>query len=146
MRKHWPQALAALRATIPQNEVIVRALRRLTKTAVACALCALGVVFAAGATDAATKKEGFTTKAQNAILLDSGADLVLYEKNADTRIPPASMSKLMTLAVVFRELKAGRIKLDDTFKVSEHAWRTGGAPSRPPPCSRRLATRSPWKI
>lgn len=130
MRKHWPQALAALRATIPQNEVIVRALRRLTKTAVACALCALGVVFAAGATDAATKKEeGFTTKAQNAILLDSGADLVLYEKNADTRIPPASMSKLMTLAVVFRELKAGRIKLDDTFKVSEHAWRTGGAPS-----------------
>ncbi|MCB1444079.1 MAG: D-alanyl-D-alanine carboxypeptidase, partial [Methyloceanibacter sp.] len=65
----------------------------------------MGVVFAAGATDAATKKEeGFTTKAQNAILLDSGADLVLYEKNADTRIPPASMSKLMTLAVVFREL------------------------------------------
>ncbi|MEJ2518604.1 MAG: D-alanyl-D-alanine carboxypeptidase, partial [Methyloceanibacter sp.] len=45
------------------------------------------------------------------------------------RIPPASMSKLMTLAVVFRELKAGRIKLDDTFTVSEHAWRTGGAPS-----------------
>jgi len=39
------------------------------------------------------------------------------------------MSKLMTLAVVFRQLKAGRIKLDDEFIVSEHAWRTGGAPS-----------------
>jgi len=42
---------------------------------------------------------------------------------------PASMSKLMTLAVVFREMKAGRLTLDDTFVVSEHAWRTGGAPS-----------------
>ena len=45
------------------------------------------------------------------------------------RILPASMSKLMTVAVVFRELKAGRITLDDSFTVSEHAWRTGGAPS-----------------
>src|SRR5581483_3476817 len=47
----------------------------------------------------------------------------------DTLIPPASMSKLMTLAVVFRELKAGHITLDTEFPVSEHAWRTGGAPS-----------------
>jgi len=39
------------------------------------------------------------------------------------------MSKIMTLALVFRELKAGRIKLEDQFKVTEHAWRTGGAPS-----------------
>jgi D-alanyl-D-alanine carboxypeptidase (penicillin-binding protein 5/6) len=73
--------------------------------------------------------EGFQTKAQNAILMDPGADLVLFEKEADAQIVPASMSKLMTLAVVFRELKAGRIKLDDSFVVSEYAWRTGGAPS-----------------
>ncbi|WP_244500349.1 D-alanyl-D-alanine carboxypeptidase family protein [Methyloceanibacter methanicus] len=88
------------------------------------------MAFAAGPVCAASKKTSeFETKAQNAILMDSGADLVLYEKGADIRIPPASMSKLMTLAVVFRELKSGRIKLDDTFTVSEHAWRTGGAPS-----------------
>lgn len=96
----------------------------------ACALLALGVVSATGLAEAASKKaSGFNTKAQQAILMDSGADLVLHEKDADTRILPASMSKLMTLAVVFRELKAGRITLDDSFTVSEHAWRTGGAPS-----------------
>ncbi|WP_245409391.1 D-alanyl-D-alanine carboxypeptidase family protein [Methyloceanibacter sp. wino2] len=102
----------------------------MTKVAVACAFCALGVALAAGVASAAAKKTNeFTTKAQSGILMDSGADLVLYEKDADKQIPPASMSKLMTLAVVFRELKSGRITLDDTFTVSEHAWRTGGAPS-----------------
>lgn len=88
------------------------------------------MALAAGVASAAAKKTNeFTTKAQSGILMDSGADLVLYEKDADRQIPPASMSKLMTLAVVFRELKSGRITLDDTFTVSEHAWRTGGAPS-----------------
>ncbi|MGV1014558.1 MAG: D-alanyl-D-alanine carboxypeptidase family protein [Methyloceanibacter sp.] len=72
---------------------------------------------------------GFETKASRALIMDSGDNLVLYEKDADSLMVPASMSKLMTLAVVFRELKAGRLKLDDEFKVSEHAWRTGGAPS-----------------
>jgi D-alanyl-D-alanine carboxypeptidase (penicillin-binding protein 5/6) len=71
----------------------------------------------------------FETKAKHAILMNADANLVLYEKEADELVPPASMSKLMTLAVVFRELKAGHIKLEDQFKVSEHAWRTGGAPS-----------------
>jgi D-alanyl-D-alanine carboxypeptidase (penicillin-binding protein 5/6) len=61
--------------------------------------------------------------------MNADANLVLFEKEADELVPPASMSKLMTLAVVFRELKAGHIKLEDQFKVSEHAWRTGGAPS-----------------
>lgn len=100
------------------------------KIAVACAAVTLGAASAVGLAQAAAQKpDGFDTKAQYAILLDSGADLVLYEKNADTRMIPASMSKLMTLALVFRELKTGRLKLDDSFIVSEHAWRTGGAPS-----------------
>ncbi|MEM9592142.1 MAG: D-alanyl-D-alanine carboxypeptidase family protein, partial [Pseudomonadota bacterium] len=86
-------------------------------------------IAASGPSAAAKKKNEFTTKAKSAILMDSGANLVLYEKGADQPVPPASMSKLMTLAVVFRELKAGRITLDDSFTVSEHAWRTGGAPS-----------------
>jgi len=71
----------------------------------------------------------FETKAKHAILMNADANLVLYEKEADELVPPASMSSLMTLAVVFRELKAGHIKLEDQFKVSEHAWRTGGAPA-----------------
>jgi len=97
---------------------------------VAGAVLALGVSAIAGAVGAASNApDAFETKATHAIILDSGANLGLFEKDADTQIVPASMSKLMTLAVVFRELKAGRIKLDDEFVVSEHAWRTGGAPS-----------------
>src|SRR5262245_18897245 len=83
----------------------------------------------AAATRAAPPPNSFETKAKHAILMDADANLVLFEKDADTLAPPASMSKLMTLAIVFRELKAGRLKLEDQFKVSEHAWRTGGAPS-----------------
>jgi D-alanyl-D-alanine carboxypeptidase (penicillin-binding protein 5/6) len=94
-------------------------------------IAAVGAALAVGAApvQAAPPPAGFDTKAKQALLMDSGANLVLFEKDADTLAPPASMSKLMTLAVVFRELKAGRLKLDDEFKVSEHAWRTGGAPS-----------------
>ncbi|HMK41148.1 MAG TPA: D-alanyl-D-alanine carboxypeptidase family protein [Methyloceanibacter sp.] len=81
------------------------------------------------AREAAAPPGNFETKAKHAILMDADANLVLFEKDADALVPPASMSKLMTLAVVFRELKAGHIKLETEFPVSEHAWRTGGAPS-----------------
>jgi D-alanyl-D-alanine carboxypeptidase (penicillin-binding protein 5/6) len=96
-------------------------------------IAAAALLLAVGAGSAAAQQTkppgGFETKAKHAVLMDADANLVLFEKDADTLAPPASMSKLMTLAVVFRELKAGRIKLDDQFKVTEHAWRTGGAPS-----------------
>ena len=99
-------------------------------------IAALGAILALGASAvtarthaAAPPTTAFETKAKHAILMDADANLVLFEKDADTLAPPASMSKLMTLAIVFRELKAGRLKLEDEFKVSEHAWRTGGAPS-----------------
>ena len=100
------------------------------KIAVACIALAVGAVgLSAPALTAAKAPGNFETKAKHAILMDADANLVFYEKEPDELMPPASMSKLMTLAVVFRELKAGRLKLDDEFKVSEHAWRTGGAPS-----------------
>jgi D-alanyl-D-alanine carboxypeptidase (penicillin-binding protein 5/6) len=102
----------------------------LIKLAVAFAVLAAGVGSLSAPVRAVTKAPGgFDTKAKHAILMDADADLIFYEKDPDTLMPPASMSKLMTLALVFRELKAGRIKLDDQFKVTEHAWRTGGAPS-----------------
>jgi D-alanyl-D-alanine carboxypeptidase (penicillin-binding protein 5/6) len=101
------------------------------KLAVALVMLAMGAIGLSPPASAATKAPagGFDTKAKHAILMNADADLIFYEKDADALMPPASMSKLMTLAVVFRELKAGHIKLDDQFKVSEHAWRTGGAPS-----------------
>jgi D-alanyl-D-alanine carboxypeptidase (penicillin-binding protein 5/6) len=102
------------------------------KIIVAGAVLTLGAVSIAGvpAFAVSQKVDAIETKAPHAILMDSGANMVLYEKDADAQIMPASMSKLMTLAVAFRQLKGGRIKLDDEFIVSEHAWRTGGAPSR----------------
>jgi D-alanyl-D-alanine carboxypeptidase (penicillin-binding protein 5/6) len=103
----------------------------LIKLAVAFAVLAAGATGLSAPASAATKAPAgvFDTKAKHAILMNVDADLIFYEKDADTLMSPASMSKLMTLAVVFRELKAGHIKLDDQFKASEHAWREGGAPS-----------------
>lgn len=72
----------------------------------------------------------FETKAKQAFLIDYETGTVLYEQNADVRFPPASMAKLMTLAVVFRAIDEGRLNQDDKFVVSENAWRTGGAVSR----------------
>ncbi len=67
------------------------------------------------------------TPARSAMLLELGTGAPLLRKGADERIPPASMSKLMTLEVVFRALKEGRLTLDDEFEVSEAAWRMGGS-------------------
>ena len=106
-------------------------LSRLHK-AVTLALAAAVIAAGTGCVTALAQKAppaGFDTKAKYAILMDAGANLVLYEKEAEILMVPASMSKLMTLAVLFRELKAGRFTLDSEFEVSEHAWRTGGAPS-----------------
>jgi len=98
------------------------------KIAAVTAVAIIAVCAVSGELQAADEPV-FETKAKSAILLDADENLVLFEKEPEVLAPPASMSKLMTLAIVFRELKAGRLKLDDEFKVSEHAWRTGGAPS-----------------
>ena len=69
------------------------------------------------------------TKARNMILMDYDTGQYLYAKDADKKIPPASMSKLMTIYIIFSKLKDGSLSLDDTFTVSENAWRKGGAAS-----------------
>lgn len=71
----------------------------------------------------------FETKAAQAFMIDAETGTVLFAKDADKPIPPASMAKLMTMEVVFNAIKSSRMTLDDTFVVSENAWRTGGAPS-----------------
>lgn len=72
----------------------------------------------------------FSTKAKQAYLIDARTGTVLFAKNENDLIPPASLAKIMTMEVVFDALKKGEITLEDQFNVSEHAWRTGGAPSR----------------
>lgn len=69
------------------------------------------------------------TKARNLILVDYATGQYLYAKDADKKIPPASMSKLMSVYMIFEKLKDGTLSLDDTFTVSENAWRKGGAAS-----------------
>jgi D-alanyl-D-alanine carboxypeptidase (penicillin-binding protein 5/6) len=71
----------------------------------------------------------FETRAAHAILLDAATDTILFQKAPDEHMPPASMAKLMTTAVVFDAVKSGKLKLTDTFVVSENAWRQGGSKS-----------------
>jgi D-alanyl-D-alanine carboxypeptidase (penicillin-binding protein 5/6) len=75
-------------------------------------------------------QEDFSTRAASGLLLDADTGTVLYAKDPDQRIQPASLGKLMTMEVVFHALKSGTLKLTDTFHISEDAWRRGGAPSR----------------
>lgn len=69
------------------------------------------------------------TIAREAILMDTTTGEVLFEKNADQLMAPASMSKMMTTYLIFERLRDGQLSLDDTFSVSETAWRKGGAKS-----------------
>nr|WP_244553345.1 D-alanyl-D-alanine carboxypeptidase family protein [Bradyrhizobium erythrophlei] len=77
------------------------------------------------------KKEeaGFDGDAPTAILTEASSGAVLFEKNADELRAPSSMMKLVTAEVVFHAIKQGDIKLTDEFRVSENAWRRGGAPA-----------------
>ena len=69
------------------------------------------------------------TNAQHAVLMEAGTGQVLWQKDGFTPMPPASMSKLMTIELLFQRLKDGRMKLTDTLPVSERAWRTQGSKS-----------------
>jgi serine-type D-Ala-D-Ala carboxypeptidase (penicillin-binding protein 5/6) len=71
----------------------------------------------------------FDGDAPTAILTEATSGSVLFEKNADELRAPSSMMKLMTAEVVFHALKDGKLKLTDEFRISENAWRRGGAPS-----------------
>ena len=69
------------------------------------------------------------TIAKQAFLIDMTTGEVLFEKNADQPMAPASMSKMMTAYMIFERLRDGSLTLEDTFTVSENAWRKGGAKS-----------------
>jgi serine-type D-Ala-D-Ala carboxypeptidase (penicillin-binding protein 5/6) len=75
----------------------------------------------------ASPVRAYETLAKAAILIDYDTGQVLYAKNVDEPLPTASLSKLMTIYMVFERLKDGRLQLDDTFSVSEKAWRMGGS-------------------
>jgi D-alanyl-D-alanine carboxypeptidase (penicillin-binding protein 5/6) len=105
--------------------------RGLVAAAVALAIGCTTAVYAANNSVQGAKKEegGFDGGAPTAILIEASSGSVLFEKNADELRAPSSMMKLMTAEVVFNALKQGDIKLTDEYRISENAWRKGGAPS-----------------
>src|ERR1700731_1075950 len=105
--------------------------RSLMAAVVAAAVGWGGMVYAANNSVQGAKKEdpGFDGDAPTAILIEATSGSVLFEKNADELRAPSSMMKLMTAEVVFHAIKQGDIKLSDEYRISENAWRHGGAPS-----------------
>lgn len=90
---------------------------RKTRFHQAAVFCLLSV-FAAAAPAAAVE-----TSAPLAIVMDYNTGAVLYEKNADESVGPASMAKMMTSYLLFESIKDGRVSLEDTMPVSEAVWR-----------------------
>ena len=90
---------------------------------VVSALLLVGCLVVAG------RASAIETIAREAIMLDMDTGDVIFSKDADKQMPPASMSKLMTLYILFERLRDGSLSLDDKLRVSVNAWRRGGAKS-----------------
>ncbi|MEE2524956.1 D-alanyl-D-alanine carboxypeptidase family protein [Hyphobacterium sp. HN65] len=73
--------------------------------------------------------QDFQTTATHAVILDYETGEILFDQNGGVPMPPASMSKLMTILMAFEAIDRGALSLDDELPVSEYAWRTGGAAS-----------------
>ncbi len=98
-------------------------------------LCFLAVALSAiaAAVPARAQSDGSSplirTDAPFAVIMDHDTGDILFEKNARRPMAPASMSKIMTALLVFEELERGALSLSDSFRISEDAWRRGGAAS-----------------
>ncbi|WP_027536112.1 D-alanyl-D-alanine carboxypeptidase family protein [Bradyrhizobium sp. WSM3983] len=106
--------------------------RGLVAAALAVSLSWSGVIYAANQSVQGAKKTedaGFDGDAPTAILIEASSGSVLFEKNADELRAPSSMMKLVTAEVVFNAIRKGDVKLTDEYRISENAWRKGGAPS-----------------
>ena len=91
------------------------------------ALCVGGALAFGWCGAGASTADLIKTRATHAAIMDVATGDLLYGKNEDIAVPPASMSKLMTVAVVLDLIEQGRLAPDTPFLVSEKAWRTGGS-------------------
>lgn len=87
----------------------------------------LGIALLMLAAPNVARAEALETPGKQVIIVDFDTGNILFEKNADEKMPTSSMSKVMTVYMVFDALKKGNIKLEDEFLVSEKAWRTQGS-------------------
>ncbi len=86
------------------------------------AACFVGLVLAT-----ASVRADIITPSEYVMIMDYDTGKVLYEKNADVPMKPASMAKMMTVYLAFKQIKEGSLRLDDKFIVSEKAYRKGGS-------------------
>jgi D-alanyl-D-alanine carboxypeptidase (penicillin-binding protein 5/6) len=123
----------AAERSLPRNpkSATGHAWRSLVAAVIAASIGWGGMVHAANNSVQGAKKDegGFDGDAPTAILIEASSGSVLFEKNADELRAPSSMMKLMTAEVVFHAIKQGEVKLTDEYRVSENAWRKGGAPA-----------------
>jgi D-alanyl-D-alanine carboxypeptidase (penicillin-binding protein 5/6) len=98
---------------------------KLPRSVIVAIAVGIAAVFAMPAS--APYAQALDTPARNAYVIDLATNTVLLNKAADIPMPPASMSKLMTIFMVFDRLKKGSLNFDDTFLVSKKAWRKGGS-------------------
>lgn len=103
------------------------AAQRLRRVCAAVLLLVAGPSLAAAPAPATPTPTPPSINARGFVLLDFNSGRVLAESNADTRMEPASLTKLMTAYVVFNELRNGAINEDQLVTISEKAWRTGGS-------------------
>ncbi len=89
----------------------------------------VGAAMALGLAGPGLAQTAFQTPVPEATLVDFASGTILYEKNADGRMAPGGIVKIMTAAVVFDQIRAGKITIDTPFPISENAWRRGGGPS-----------------
>jgi D-alanyl-D-alanine carboxypeptidase (penicillin-binding protein 5/6) len=121
---YWSISLSYPQETDNGAMSIVCNSTRKTSVLEACLLAA-----AVAVTVVAAPATAMDTKAREAYLIDFETGSVLYDKNGHVPMPPSSMSKLMTTVMVFERLREGSLSFDDVFRVSQTAWRKGGAAS-----------------
>ena len=98
---------------------MLKRLLHLTAMSVFITASWLAISNSAGATE-------ITTPAEFAYITDFDSGKVLFQKNADMQMKPASMAKIMTVFIAFERIREGGLSLKDKFQVSEKAWRKGG--------------------
>jgi len=120
---------------LPENAAVCRQVRRRGLARIVrhslLPLLFVGLLVATllGGCGGARAQGAFQAHVPAAILLDAETGTILYEKDADRPFPPSSLTKVMTAAVVFAQIKAGALTPDTPFVVSVNAWRKGGGPS-----------------
>ncbi len=111
------------------SDVPTTAWRRFTVGLLTAVALVVSVLVGAAPPVLAQTSGDVVVKSPQAILMDADSGAIMFQRNADDLVSPASMSKLMLLEVVFKALQSGEVKLTDELLMSENSWRKGGAPS-----------------